>query len=87
MSLLEQDTTRKGQINELFLEPEPEFDVGNNKKYIVEEIKDSTIYTKKAKKHLPGLCYLISWKIPREKKHLRTIFYNHTSSENNLHVL
>ena len=60
VSLLEQDTTRKGQMNELFPEPEPEFDAGNNKEY--EAIIDSAIYTKKAERHLPGLYYLASWK-------------------------
>ena len=62
MSLLEQDTTTKKRINKLFLEPEPEFDAGNNKKYKVEAIKDSAIYAKEAKKYLSGLYYQISWK-------------------------
>ena len=60
MSLLEQDTTRKGRMNELLLEPEPEFDTSNNKKYEVEEIIDSVIYVKEAKRHLLGLYYLVS---------------------------
>ena len=60
--MLEQDTTRKGRINELFLEPEPEFDASNNKKYEVEAIKNSAIYAKEAKGHLLGLYYLVSWK-------------------------
>ena len=47
-------------MNKLFLEPKPEFDVGNNKKYKVEAILDSTIYVKEAEEHLPGLYYLIS---------------------------
>ena len=68
MSLLEQDTIRKGRINELFPEPEPEFDVGDNKEYEVEAIIDSTVYAKEAEGHLPGLYYLISWKdYPEEK--------------------
>ena len=62
VSLLEQDTTRKGRINELFPEPEPEFDAGDNKEYEVEAIKDSAVYAKEAEGHLPGLYYLISWK-------------------------
>ena len=57
-----QDTTRKGRMNELFPEPEPEFDAGDNKKYEVEAIKDSTVYAKEAEGHLPGLYYLVSWK-------------------------
>ena len=49
-------------MNELFLEPEPEFDVGNNKEYKIEAIIDSVVYTKEAKEHLSGLYYLVSWK-------------------------
>ena len=68
VSLLEQDTTRKGRMNELFPEPEPEFDAGNNKEYEVEAIKDSVVYAKEAKRHLSGLYYLVSWKdYPEEK--------------------
>ena len=59
MLLLEQDTIRKRQMNELFLELEPEFDADDNKKYEVEVIIDSAIYTKKAERHLSGLYYLI----------------------------
>ena len=60
VSLLKQDTTKKGRMNELFPEPEPEFDAGN--KYEVEAIMDSAVYAKEAEGHLPGLYYLISWK-------------------------
>ena len=49
VSLLEQKTTRKGQMNELFLEPEPKFNAGDNKEYKVEAIIDSVINAKKAK--------------------------------------
>ena len=57
--LLKQDITRKGQMNELFPEPEPEFDIGNNKEYEVEIIKNSAVYAKESKRHLPGLYYLV----------------------------
>ena len=60
VSLLEQDTTREGRMNELFSEPEPNFDAGDNKKYKVEAIIDSAVYPKKAEGHLPGLYYLVS---------------------------
>ena len=60
VSLLEQDTTRKGRMNEL--EPEPELDAGDDKEYEVEAIKDSAVYAKEAEGHLPGLYYLVSWK-------------------------
>ena len=60
MSLLEQNNTRKKRTNELFSEPELEFDAGNNKKYKVEAIRDNTIYVKKVEEHSPGLYYLVS---------------------------
>lgn len=53
ISLLEQDITRKRQVNQnnthVLLELEREFEAGNNKKYKVESIIDSVIYGKKAK--------------------------------------
>ena len=56
MSLLEQDTTRKGQE---FLVPE--FEPGNNKEYKVEVIWDSAVYTRESESgHLLGLYYLVS---------------------------
>ena len=60
VSLLEQDTTRKGRMNELFPKPEPEFDAGDNKEYEVKAIIDSAVYAKEAERHLPGLYYLVS---------------------------
>lgn len=50
MSLLEQDTTRRGQINKELtnLNLDPELDIENNKKYKVENIKNSAVYVKKA---------------------------------------
>lgn len=59
MSLLEQNNTRKGQVNKL-LEPEQKLDVGENKKY---KIKDSAVYANKAARgQIPELYYLISLK-------------------------
>ena len=49
-------------MNKLIPELEPEFDAGDNKEYKVEAIIDSAVYAKKAKGHLPGLYYLVSWK-------------------------
>ena len=57
--LLEQNTTRKRRINELFSELKLEFDIGNYKEYEVKTIKNSAVYVKKAKKHLLGLYYLV----------------------------
>ena len=61
-------------MNELFLEPEPEFDVSNNKEYKVEAIKDSAFYAKEIKGHLPGLYYLVSWKGYSEEKNIWKLF-------------
>ena len=47
-------------MNKLLLELEPKFGAGENKEYEVEAIIDSTVYAKKAEKHLPGLYYLVS---------------------------
>ena len=68
MLLLEQDTTRKKQINELFLKSKPEFDAGNNKEYEIETIINSAVYNKEAEGYLPGLYYLIFWKDYLEEK-------------------
>ena len=64
MSLLEQDTTRKGQEFSV-----PEFEPGDDKEYEVEVIRDSVVYARESKSgHLPGLYYLVSWKgYPEEK--------------------
>ena len=71
VSLLEKNTIRKRQMNELFPKPEPEFDVGNNKEYKVEAIIDSAVYAKEAERHLPGRYYLVSWKSYPEEESTR----------------
>ena len=59
VSLLEQDTTRKGQVEDNMTQLE--FEAGNNAKYKVEAIWDSAVYAKESEaEHLPGLYYLIS---------------------------
>ena len=66
MSLLEQDTTRKGWVDENVTE----FEAGsNNEEYEVEGIWDSAVYAKESTTgHLPGLYYLVSWKgYPKEE--------------------
>ena len=55
-------------MNELFSELEPEFDIGNNKKYKVKAIKDNTIYINKVEKYLLNLYYLVSWKDHSKKE-------------------
>ena len=60
MSLLEQNTTRKGRVDE----NATELDVGDDesKKYEMEAIRDSAVYARESASHLPGLYYLVSWK-------------------------
>ena len=64
MSVLEQNTTKKGQVSKKVLE----LDAGNedSKEYEVEAIQDSAVYVNKSESgHLPGLS--------QEKKYLETI--------------
>ena len=59
VSLLKQDTIRKGRVDKNVTE----FEAGNNEKYEVERIWDSTVYVKEsAVDHLLGFYYLISQK-------------------------
>ena len=45
MSLLEQNITRKGHVdNKALPEPEKEFEAGDDKEYEVETIIDNTVY-------------------------------------------
>ena len=60
VSLLEQNTIKKGRMNALFPEREPKFDVDENKEYELETIIDSAVYAKEIERHLPGLYYLVS---------------------------
>ena len=60
VSLLEQDTTKKGQVNDTQLNFE--FEAGNDKEYEVDGIRDSAVYAKESAGQLPGLYYLVSWK-------------------------
>ena len=61
MSLLEQDTTRKKQVDKNVTELE--FDAGNSKEYKVEAIWENAVYAMESESgHLPGLYYLVAWK-------------------------
>ena len=64
MSLLEQNTTKKGRVDKKIMELE----VGNRKEYKVEAIWDSAVYANKAKSHLLGLYYLVACKRYLEEK-------------------
>ena len=65
MSLLEQDTTRKGRVDKNVTE----FKAGNDEEYEVKGIRDSAVYAKKSVAgQIPNLYYMISWKsYPKEK--------------------
>ena len=56
--LLEQNTTKKKQMNNI----QQEFEAGNNKEYEVDGIRDSAIYTRESAGQLPRLYHLVSWK-------------------------
>ena len=61
MLLLEQNTTKKEQVNKRVMELELE--AGNSKEYKVEVIWDSAVYASKLELgQLPGLYYLVVWK-------------------------
>ncbi len=62
MSLLEQDTIKKGRVDKALPELEKEFEAGNNKEYEVEAIIDSAVYGQQANDQMPGLYYLVLWK-------------------------
>ena len=65
MSLLEQDTTREGRVDENATKL-AELNAGDDEdsgEYKVEAIWDSAIYAKESESgHLPGLYHLVSWK-------------------------
>ena len=66
MSLLEQNTTRKGWVDEDATELDASDD---SREYEVEAIQDSAIYAQESESvHLPGLYYLVSWKSYPEEK-------------------
>ena len=67
MLLLEQNTSKKGQIN-VFTEV-LKFELGDDKEYKVEAMQDIAIYAKEADRNLSGLYYLVIWKgYSKEKK-------------------
>ena len=71
VSLLEQDITRKGRVDEEVRHME--FDAGDDEsgEYKVEAIWDSVVYVRKSKSgHLLGLYYLVSWKRYPEEENI-----------------
>ncbi len=65
--MLEQDTTKKGQVDETTSRLIFESD-SNGKEYEIKAICDSAVYTRELEDYLPGLYYLVSWKgYPKEE--------------------
>ena len=58
LSLPEQNTTKKGQVNDMQLE----FKADEDKKYEVNDIWNSTVYIRESVGQLLGLYYLALWK-------------------------
>ncbi len=71
VSLLKQNTTRKGRVdNKALPEPEKElkFEARDNKEYKVKAIIDSAVYDQQANDQMPGFYYLVLWKgYPKEE--------------------
>ena len=67
MSLLEQNTNRKEQVNKRMTELESE--AGNSKEYKVEALWESAVYASKLELgQLSGLYYLVAWNnYPKEE--------------------
>lgn len=59
MSLLEQNTLKKGRIDEM---SQPELERSSRKEYEINAIYDSKVYANESEGYLPGLYYLVSWK-------------------------
>ncbi len=73
VSLLEQDITRKRQVDKALSKSEKdvEFEVGDNKEYKVETIINRAVYGQQANSNqMLGLYYLVSWKGYLEEKNI-----------------
>ena len=67
MLLLKHDNIKKGRVDKNMTELD--FETGKSKKYKVEAIWNSAVYTNKSERgHLLGLYYLLLWKSYLEKK-------------------
>ena len=55
--MLKQDTTKKGQVNNMQLDFK--FEADNDKEHEVDGIWDSVVYAKESVDQLPGLYYLV----------------------------
>ena len=64
MSLLKQNITKKGQVNNALPKSEKnlKFEPGNNKKYEVKAIINNAIYSQQANNQMLGFYYFVLWK-------------------------
>lgn len=69
ISLLEHDTSKKGQINKIMTQVKFEAD-DNSKEYGVKEIRNKTVYAKELKSHLLDFYYLALWKSYSEEENI-----------------
>ncbi len=84
--MLEQDITKKGQVNNILPESEKEFEAKNNKKYKVKAIIDNAVYNKKVNNQMLSLYYLILWKSYLKKKYLGIFSNSYALLEVNQHL-
>lgn len=68
MSLLEQDITRKKRVDDTLVVPKREFKAGDNKKYEIKVIVNSTVYYQQANNQISDLFILFYGKIIEKKK-------------------
>ena len=66
MSVLEQHSTKKGQVDETT--SQIKLDKGDSKEYKVKAVCNSAVYASKSEGYLPGFYYFVSWKsYPKEE--------------------
>ena len=71
MSLLEQNTTKKGRVDKKVRQMAFEANNNNSGEYKVEAIWDSAIYAGELESgHLPSLYYLVLWKRYPEEENI-----------------
>lgn len=69
--LLEQNTTKKEQLDKTMLPVEFDNSKNKSREYKVKAIRDSRVYIRDSENHLLGLYYLISCKTYLKKKNTR----------------
>ena len=62
LSLLENNTTKKGQVDKTTSQLEFKGNIGDGEDYEVEAIRDNAVYARESEGYLSGLYYRVSWK-------------------------